>query len=139
MAIHIYDSNYRGECKSEDVDLIDIMGWLEKNYPERWPLIFHVANELTVDKRKPGWALHLDKRKKKGVKAGVADIFDINNQPIFICELKKESGGVVSKDQREFLRSADAAGNWVCICHGRLQFMLAYSDYNNYIASHGAR
>lgn len=137
--IRIYDSGYRGECPSEDVEQINIMGWLEKNYPERWPLIFHVPNEVTVDKRKRGWALHLDKRKKKGVKPGIPDIFDINNHPIFICELKTQDGGRVSADQKRVTKAADEAGSWVCICSGYQNFLLAYSDYLKYIASQGAR
>ena len=137
--IRIYDSGYRGECASEDVEQINVMGWLEKNYPERWPLIYHVPNETTVDKKKRGWAMHLDKRKKKGVKPGVPDIFDVNNQPIFICELKKVDGGRLSAEQWKFLKAADESGSWACIASGYLQFLLAYSDYLSYIASQGAR
>lgn len=137
--IHIYDSNYRGECSSETVEQINCMGYLEKNFPERWPLIYHVPNETTVDKKKPGWAMHLDKRKKMGVKSGVSDIFDINDWPIFICELKRKDGGRLSADQREFLTAADARGCWVCVATGYEQFLLAYSDYNNYIAPRSAR
>jgi hypothetical protein len=137
--IRIYDSGYRGECPSEDVEQINCMGWLEKNFPERWPLIYHVPNETTVDKKKRGWAMHLDKRKKKGVKPGVSDIFDINDSPIFICELKKRDGGRLSAEQRIFLNAADAKGSWVCVANGFQQFMLAYSDYLDIVNSTSAR
>ena len=131
--IRIYDSNYRGECPSEDVEQINSMGWLEKNYPDRWPLIFHCPSELTVDKKKPGWATHLAKRKKKGFKLGISDIIDFG-----VCrgafELKRQDKTLKrpSKEQREFLAAVASSGGFAAICYGAEQFKLAYADYINY-------
>lgn len=138
--IRIYDSGYRGECPSEDVEQINCMGWLEKNFQERWPLIFHCPNEVTVDKKKPGWAMHLDKRKKKGVKNGVSDIIDFGVvRGAFELKRLDRTKRKPTAEQMDFLQSVDDSGGFAAVCYGREQFMLAYSDYLKYIASQGAR
>lgn len=133
--IRTYDSGYRGECSSETVEQINSMGWLEKNYPYRWPLIFHCPNEVTVDKKKPGWANHLLMRKKKGVRPGVPDIIDFGAiRGAFELKRKdrKAKGVKTTAEQREFLEAVAASGGFAAICYGAEEFKLAYADYINY-------
>lgn len=133
--IRTYDSQYRGKCRREELEQIDCASWLKFNHPERWPLIFHVANELTVDKKKPGWAQHLAKRQKMGVKNGVSDVIDFGIvRGAF--ELKRDDrtqSTPVTKEQREFLRAVDESGGFAAICYGFGQFKLAYADYLSFI------
>lgn len=131
--IRIYDSGYRGECPSEDVEQINSMGWLEHNHPDRWPLIFHCPNELTVDKKKPGWANHLDRRKKKGVKLGICDILDFGTvRGAFELKRLDRTKKRPTKEQLDFLEAVDASGGFAAICYGFEQFKLAYNDYIAY-------
>lgn len=129
--IHKYGKKTAGPCRSETAEQIDIMNWLEFNYPDRFGLVFHPANEVTVDKRKPGWRQHLEKRRRMGVKKGVIDIVDLWGTDVWRSGLFeiKALNGTLSKDQREFLELADARGSFCAVCYGFEQFKLAWIDY----------
>lgn len=132
--IHIYDSNYRGECPSEMVEQINSMGWLEKHYPDRWPLIFHYPAEV---KAKPQY---MAVRRKCGVKAGISDIIDFGEiRGAFELKRRDKTKSKVSKDQIAFLESVDASGGFAAIVYGFDQMMLAYSDYLAIVNSDSAR
>lgn len=132
--IRIYDSGYRGECPPEMVEQINCMGWLEKNYPDRWPLIFHYPAEA---KAKPQY---MAVRRKLGVKAGIADIIDFGQiRGAFELKRRDKTKSKVSKEQLEFLESVDASGGFAAIAYGFDQMMLAYSHYLEYCSSHSAR
>lgn len=138
--IRIYDSGYRGECRREEFEQMDCASWLKYNYPDRWPLIFHVPNEVTVDKKKPGWANHLQKRQKMGVSLGVSDIIDFH--PVRgAFELKRldrtQKGVRVTTEQREFLEAVDASGGFAAIVYGFAQFKIAYADYLEFVRLRG--
>lgn len=129
--VRTYGKKAKGPCRSEDAEQIDCMNWLEFNYPDRAGLCFHPANEVTVDRRKRGWHLHLEKRKRKGVKPGVVDIVDLYGTDQWrsgVFELKALDG-VLSKDQREFLQAADERGCFAAVCYGFEQFKVAWLDY----------
>lgn len=130
--IRTYDSNYRGECRSERMEQIDCISWLRHNYPERWPLIFHVPNETHSRGN------HHLMRSKEGVKAGVPDIIDLGRIP-GLFELKRldRTKSKVSKEQREFLQAGADAGHFAAICYGFEQFKLAYADYLEFIQNNG--
>lgn len=123
--IHIYDSGYRGECRSERCEQIDSMSWLGKHYPERYALIFHCPNETRAG------AQHMQMRAKEGVKAGVSDIIDLAGPIIGIFEMKRMDKRKCKfpKEQRDFLEASDAAGYFACLCYGFEQFKLAYADH----------
>jgi len=122
--IHIYDSNYRGECPSEMVEQINSMGWLEKHYPDRWPLIFHYPAEV---KAKPQY---MAARRKCGVKPGISDIIDFGQiRGAFELKRRDKTKSKVSKEQIAFLEMVDASGGFAAIVYGYDEFLLAYSDY----------
>ena len=132
--IRIYDSGYRGECPSEMVEQINSMGWLEKRYPDRWPLIFHYPAEV---KAKPQY---MAVRRKCGVKAGISDIIDFGEiRGAFELKRQDRTKSKVSKEQMSFLEAVDASGGFAAIVYGFPQMMLAYSEYLIYCSSQGAR
>lgn len=136
--IRTYDSNYRGECRHEWLEQIDCMGWLEFSHPDRWPLCFHTPNEVTVDKKKPGWAQHLAKRQKMGVKNGVSDIIDFGAiRGAFELKRLDRTQCKVTKEQRDFLKATDASGGFAAIVYGYEQFKLAYADYLIFVENNG--
>jgi hypothetical protein len=128
--IRIYDSNYRGECRTERCEQIDCISWLKHNYPERWPLIFHCPGETKASPQ------HMQMRAKEGVKAGPPDIIDLDRWP-GLFELKRldRTKSKVSKEQKEFLLAGDSNGHFAAIVYGFDQFKLAYADYLSFIAS----
>lgn len=132
--IRIYDSGYRGECKSEIAEQIDCMGWLEKNHPDRWPLIWHTPNEV---KAKPQY---MAIRRKMGVKPGIPDIVDFGVvRGLFELKRRDKTKSKVSSDQLAVLNAADATGAFAAIVYGYEQFLLAYSDYLAIVNSTSAR
>ena len=126
--IHIYDSNYRGECRSERCEQIDSISWLAFNYPERFPLIFHCPGETKASPQ------HMQMRAKEGVRAGVPDIIDLGSV-VGLFELKRldRTKSRLSKDQGRFLEAADDAGHFVAICYGFSEFRRAYADYLEFV------
>ena len=125
----IYNPNFRGECRSERMEQIDAMGWLQKNHPDRWPLIFHCPNETRANVQ------HMQMRAKEGVKPGIPDIIDPNNFRCGFFELKRldSTKSRPSKDQIEFLERAAAAGHFTAICYGYEQFKIAYADFLRFV------
>lgn len=128
--IRIYDSGYRGDCRSERMEQIDAISWLAFNYPERFPLIFHCPGETKAK------AQHMQMRAKEGVKAGVPDIIDLDGV-VGLFEMKRldRTKSKVSGDQKDFMNSSSGAGHFSAICYGFEQFKLAYADYLTFIAS----
>lgn len=128
--IRIYDSGYRGDCRVETIEQIDCASWLQYNHPDRWPLCFHVPNEIKAS------AQYMQKRQKMGVKAGVSDIIDFGLvRGAFELKRLDKSKCKVSKEQRAFLQAVADSGGFAAIVYGFEQFKLAYSDYLAFVAS----
>lgn len=127
--IRIYDSNYRGDCRTERCEQIDSISWLAFNYPERFPLIFHCPNETKAK------AQYMQMRAKEGVKAGPPDIIDLG-VVVGLFEMKRldRTKSKVSKEQKTFLQAGADAGHFVAICYGFSEFKLAYADYLVFVA-----
>lgn len=122
--IRIYDSGYRGDCRTERCEQIDCISWLKHNYPDRWPLIFHCPGETKASPQ------HMQMRAKEGVKAGPPDIIDLDGI-VGLFELKRldRTKSKVSKEQKEFLLAGAERGHFAVICYGFEQFKAAYLDY----------
>ena len=128
--IRIYDSGYRGDCRTERCEQIDSISWLAFNYPERFPLIFHCPGETKASPQ------HMQMRAKEGVKAGPPDIIDLGGI-VGLFELKRldRTKSKVSKEQKTFLRAGAEQGHFAVICYGFEQFKAAYLDYLAIVAS----
>lgn len=131
--IHTYNPNHRGPSRSERCEQIDAMGWLEKHYPDRWPLIFHVPNETRANPQ------HMQMRRKEGVKAGVPDIIDTNGPITGFFEMKRldSSKSRLSTDQLAFLERAAEKGHFCAVCYGFESFRQAYGDFLALIGESG--
>lgn len=126
--IRIYDSGYRGECRSERCEQIDCISWLQVAHPDRWPLCFHCPGETKATPQ------HMQMRAKEGVKPGPPDIIDLGGV-VGLFELKRldRTKSKVSKDQREFLLAGANSGAFAAICYGFESFKLAYADYLEFV------
>ncbi|WAX22820.1 hypothetical protein MAJJADAN_00058 [Pseudomonas phage Amjad_SA] len=132
--IRIYDSGHRGECRKEYCEQIDSISWLEANYPERWPLIFHCPNEIKAS------AQHMQRRRKMGVRPGVADIIDFGrHRGAFELKVADSKQASVSRHQMDFLLATAESGGFAAICYGFDQFKLAYADYLAWVAEQEAK
>lgn len=88
------------ESMSEDrLQQICFMWW-NHNYPNHRKMLFAVPNGGERD------ALQAKILKMTGVVSGVSDLILLWNGRAYLLELKKPSGGVQSKNQKEFERQA---------------------------------
>ena len=126
--IRLYDSGFRGECRTERAEQIDSISWLAYNYPEEFALSWHTPNESS------GNAFHHSLRVMEGVKAGVPDIIHIGGTDVWragLFELKRldRTKSRISDEQRAFLESADARGCFAAVCYGFEQFKVSWLEY----------
>ena len=104
-------------CPSEEEEQVTLFNWAkmqEKKYPEL-ALMFHIPNGGLRSKSEAA------RFKKAGVKSGVPDIFlpcaKGRYHGLFI-ELKKITGGKISKEQKAWQAVLSKAGYASCICYG---------------------
>lgn len=104
----------RFECPApapptEEQEQRTVAQFLDLFFPGEW---FHVPNGGMRNKAEGG------KLKAQGVKPGVPDNFifrPVCNAPGVVIELKRISGGTVSKEQKEWLKMLSKFG-WLCYC-----------------------
>lgn len=63
------------------------------------------------------WSQKL-KAKKEGVRPGVPDMIVVTKNRLFFIEMKRVSGGVVSKDQKEWIEAINRVGIEARVCRG---------------------
>ena len=94
--------------------LFDWMAYAQNRWPELG-LCFHIPNGGSRDPRE---AHNL---RMQGVKPGVPDIclpVPRNGYAALYIELKRKSGGVLSDNQRVWLKALNRAGNRAVVCYG---------------------
>lgn len=128
MTVKIYDSGYRGICPVEDADQINFTSWFYYQYPHYSTLYFHVVNENTMPVQ------GRVKAKKKGLKAGVSDIFVMIKRGVYsglVIELKRQdkTKSRVSIEQQCFLEEMDEQGFYCAVCYGFEQAKKCVQDY----------
>lgn len=93
---------------SESAEQVGFLQWFEVQFPRVW--IFHIPNgghrNISVAK----------KLKAEGVKPGVPDLH-IPEWRLWV-EMKREKGGRVSREQREWIDHLEAIGHTVIIGKG---------------------
>ena len=90
------------------MEQILFVNWMRKNYKEH--RIFHIGNGGLRNK-----AIAL-KMKNLGVSAGIPDLC-IPSLRMYI-EMKRSDGGVVSKEQKDWIAYLASVGYSVAVCHG---------------------
>lgn len=116
----VYGGQYRGECNSEDADLISFVSWFKRKWPEYADLILHIPNESM----KPVAGLVMDK--KKGVLDGAPDILIMLNPAIAMEAKRKDASKSLqsSKSRTHFDRQMKviagfaANGHQCAVCFG---------------------
>ncbi len=96
---------------SEHIEQVTFVNWFRKTYPNY--IIFAIPNgelrNVTVAKR----------LKAEGVISGVPDLCCLLPDGITIwIEMKRETGGKVTKAQKEFHKKMQALGHTVKVCKG---------------------
>ena len=109
----------RSDIPTEDQEQSWLVAWVRKTHPEH--RIFAIPNGGLRHKRT---ALML---KATGATAGVPDLF-IPSLRLFI-EMKRQKGGTVSKEQKEWLEYLNSAGYRAVVCKGFLEARAVIESY----------
>lgn len=121
----VFDSGYRGDCKTEAAEQTDLAAWIDFNLP--WVIWFHVPNE---GKRLLSGVIN----KNMGVKKGVADIIILSQGYLHDCgviELKRKDKkkSKVSEDQKQFLSRCQSQGIFSALTYGKDEAVKAIKIY----------
>lgn len=122
------DMKFRGDCPIEDQEQISFLNKMRKEYPETWgKLVVHIKNEGLV---KNGQFRAISKHKAMGLVAGAPDIV-IPGAISFLCEMKRanRTKSSISKEQVEYLVTAQSLGAFVCVALGAQAAWDAFQDY----------
>ena len=125
-SIPIYgDTSYRGECNSEAAEQKDLFGRLKERYPECHKLAIHPKNEGKRNR----WQATKD-REDGALNTGASDIIIPFRVP-FVCELKRLDHTLcrLTKDQLEYLETAQQMGAFACIALGADGVEAAINDW----------
>lgn len=69
------------------------------------------------------------RNKEQGLKAGFPDMVVIINQQLIFVELKRTSGGIVSKVQKDWIEALKNAGQVTKVCKGFAEFKTVVDEY----------
>jgi hypothetical protein len=66
------------------------------------------------------------KNKAVGTKKGLPDLIIVIEKKLVFCELKREKGGVISAEQKEWIVAIKQSGNLAIVCRG-------FEEFKNFI------
>ena len=116
---------------SEHLEQVQLVSMVEAAYPREAAMLFAIPNGGDRN------ILVAAKLKKEGVRRGVPDMFLALPRGgwhgLFI-EMKRRRGGVVSREQKEYIAALNAAGYRACVCRGCDE---AFEAIKKYIGGEG--
>lgn len=114
--VSIYgDTTFRGKCPTESFEQVSFFNWIRTTYPDSYGrLAVHIRNE---DGRASG--RQVNRMKLEGLTKGAPDII-IPGCPSLLIELKRKdpTQSSISKEQIEYLRTAEHEGSMVVLALG---------------------
>ena len=112
------------KSRNESLEQIDFVQWVKCHYPDLAKFMVAPINEIKAP-------IHYqDKLNKMGRRKGAHDVLFLTSQ-IFTIEFKKESGGTVSQDQKEFGAAVESQGGTATACYGCEQAKVAFKEFYN--------
>ena len=109
-------------CPLEEVEQVTLAQFLDLMFRDQW---FHVPNggmrPSSFDGDGKRFSVEAKKMKDQGVKKGVPDVFilrPVKGVPGVVVELKRRKGGVVSDDQKKWIKTLSEFGWITFIAHG---------------------
>lgn len=121
------DTDYRGKCPHEDVELMMFVDYVKKNY--QYLILLHPKNE-----GKRTYRQAMIDRAKGALNKGVSDLVIIRNDGILseslFIEMKRKdhTKSVIEDSQINFLKKA-SIGNGACIALGHEAAINALNDW----------
>lgn len=113
-------------CPSEHFEQVEFFNWIRLDFAREHPealLAYAIPNEQKFPKNetKTGRIKRIKKLRAQGLKKGVPDIcLPVPRYPYhgLYCEMKRQKGGHVSKDQRYFIEQLGLQGYAIRVCKG---------------------
>jgi len=122
-SIMIYGAPIKGCKVPESAHMITFFNTLRREYPEYAKCCLHIRNEGKRTRQQ------IEKEKAQGFVTGAADIILVGN-PSFVCEMKSQSPSAkISKEQIEFLLSAQRLGAFSCVALGHAGAIEAFNEW----------
>lgn len=122
------DTNYRGKCPKEHVELASFFSRLRREYPSTYGAIaLHPRNEQSLQNAQFSSVLQ---HKAEGLTPGASDIIIPARTP-FVCEMKRcdHTQSDWKKGQREYLRAVIACGGYGCVALGAVAAWSAFQSW----------
>ena len=121
--IPIYGQKIKGCKVPESSHMITFLNTLRREYPEYAKCCLHIRNEGKRTRQQ------IEKEKAQGFVTGAADIILVGN-PSFVCEMKSQSPSAkISKEQIEFLLSAQRLGAFSCVALGHVGAIEGFNEW----------
>ena len=122
------DVNFRGDCPTEDNELITFFNEIARLYPTLAKVAIHPDNEGLVIGT--GHLHHARQKAKGAIKKGAADIVICGN-PTFVCEMKRQdhTKSKWQDGQLEFLEASQNLGAFACVALGYKGALCAVDYY----------
>ena len=108
------DPTFRGPCAKENADQVTMFAFIRSQYPKTWGVLaFHPRNEGVRTIGQAKW------QKAEGMTAGAVDVIIPASVPL-VMEIKRKDHTKSSwqPGQVDYLRAAQVAGAYACICLG---------------------
>lgn len=122
-SIMIYGAPIKGCKVPESAHMITFFNTLRREYPEYAKCCLHIRNEGKRTRQQ------IEKEKAQGFVTGAADIILVGN-PSFVCEMKSQSPSAkISKEQIEFLLSAQRLGAFSCVALGHVGAIEGFNEW----------
>ncbi len=110
------------KSRDENLEQIDFVQWVKCHHPALAQFMVAPINEIKAP-------IHYQcKLNKMGRRKGAHDVLFLTS-PIFTIEFKKESGGTVSEDQKEFGAAVESQGGTAVVCYGCEQAKIAFKEF----------
>ncbi|MGL4757036.1 MAG: hypothetical protein ACRCXB_32195 [Aeromonadaceae bacterium] len=115
-------------CPKEEVEQAHLMQLIKVHTPWTAPLVWHTVNEGMA---KPQYRHSMS---VAGMVSGVVDVISVypgTKHSSCAIELKRaiRSNSTISKDQKDFLKSHEAAGGFAVVAYGACAGWHAWLDY----------
>ena len=126
------DVNFRGDCPTEDNELITFFNEIARLYPTLAKVAIHPDNEGLVIGT--GHLHHARQKAKGAIKKGAADIVICGN-PTFVCEMKRQdhTKSKWQDGQLEFLEASQKQGAFACVALGYVAALEALKNWQQAI------
>jgi len=113
---------------TEELEQVTLINYIRKKYKKL--IIFSIPNGATLKGNTHQRARQMNSLKASGLLVGTPDLCLLlpNGKSVFI-EMKRQKGGVLSKNQKDFIKKADSLNHNVIVGYGYKDALIKLEKY----------